>query len=338
MRSTRTDVAKLAGVSTATVSYVLNNTRNITEATKNKVLSAVAELNYKPDMVARSMGKNETKQISIVLDNITNPFYGEIVLGFENAAMEKGYFVNICTGYKDLDKYFENFITRRIDGVFIVAIPYKFLMDEVYKLIDYGIKIVMSANVEADIKMVSSIENDYVEAMDVVVTYLYQLEHRNIAYLSGLSRNLKFDRKAEGYLKAVKRYELPCGDKLLFDGNAPYTTDIGDGYNLAQKLIASGQKFTAVICLNDLMAIGAIKALKEKGYKIPEDVSVVGFDDIAYAASFSPSITTMGIDKAWFGAKAFELLYANITRGNTGFFMNKLQLIERESTSICRKD
>lgn len=97
MKVTRTDVAKLAGVSTATVSYVLNGSRSMSEKTRKLVLDAVEQLNYKPDMIARSMTKNETRQLSFMVNDATNPFYGEIIVGFENAAMERGYFVNICT-------------------------------------------------------------------------------------------------------------------------------------------------------------------------------------------------------------------------------------------------
>ncbi len=106
MKVTRTDVAKLAGVSTATVSYVLNGSRSMSEKTRKLVLDAVEQLNYKPDMIARSMTKNETRQLSFMVNDATNPFYGEIIVGFENAAMERGYFVNICTGNKNINDYF----------------------------------------------------------------------------------------------------------------------------------------------------------------------------------------------------------------------------------------
>lgn len=209
MKSTRKDVAKLAGVSTATVSYVMNKNRSISKETTEKVLQAVETLNYKPDMIARSMTTNETMQLSIVLDSISNPFYGEIVHGFENAANANGYFVNICTGFNSLDEYFENFILRRIDGVFVAAMPFRFNVEKLYKLVENGIRVVVSGNVEADMKLVSSIENDHITAMDEAVTYLYGLGHRNIAYLSGLSRNLKYDRRIEGYLKTVESLSSP---------------------------------------------------------------------------------------------------------------------------------
>ena len=103
MKVTRADVARLAGVSTATVSYVLNNSRNISDKTRERVMDAVRELNYKPDLIARSMTTNETMQLSMMINDITNPFFSEIAVGFENAAISKGYFVNICTGLKNVN-------------------------------------------------------------------------------------------------------------------------------------------------------------------------------------------------------------------------------------------
>lgn len=337
MKPTRLDVAKLAGVSEATVSYVLNNKGKTSEETRQRVLAAVASLNYKPDMIARSMATNETMQLGIVLENLANPFFGEIVRGFESAANDRGYFVNICTGYNKLDDYFENFITRRLDGVFIVAIPPKFHMDEVYRLVEHGVRVIMSGNVEADLKRVSSIESDYVGAMDAAVGHLYGLGHRRIAFVSGLSRSHGFDLRAAGYRKALGRHGLDTGDSLLFDGAPPYTTDVDDGFRLTCRLIESGREFTAVICLNDLMAIGAIKACRRYGLRVPEDVSVMGFDDIPYAEVWEPPLTTMAVRKQLFGAKAFDLLYANIRQGSTGYYSNALRLVARESTARARE-
>ena len=337
MKVTRADVARLAGVSTATVSYVLNGSRSMSEKTRKLALDAVEQLNYKPDMIARSMTKNETRQLSFMVNDATNPFYGEIIVGFENAAMECGYFVNICTGNKNINDYFDNYIARRVDGVFIAAIPYKFDMAKLYSLTDNGIRVVVSGNTDVDLKRVSSIESDYVTAMDKAVSYLYGLGHREIAYLSGLSRKFQFDHRIDGYLAAIERYRLPCGSDLLFDGKPPYHTEIAEGYALAQELLKSERRFTAVICLNDLMAMGAISAFQEAGLRVPEDVSVMGFDDILFSQAWRPSITTMAVSKAEFGKKAFELLYTNIQQGTTGYYLNQLELIQRASTaSPCR--
>lgn len=332
MKVTRADVAKLAGVSTATVSYVLNGSRNMSDKTRKLVMDAVEQLNYKPDMIARSMTKNETMQLSLMINDITNPFYSEIAVGFETAAIEKGYFVNVCTGYKDINNYFDNYIARRIDGVFVVAVPHKFDLNRLYNLTENGIKVVVSGNTEADLKRVSSIENDYVAGMRTAVTYLHQLGHERIAYLSGLSQKHKFDRKIEGYLAAMEQQGLNCGEELLLEGRAPYSTSVEDGYAMAKELVASGKEFTAAICTNDLMAMGAVSAFEDVGLRVPQDVSVMGFDDILFAKAWRPAITTMAVSKYEFGRKAFELLYTNIKKGNTGYFLSQLDLKARSST------
>lgn len=328
MKATRADVARKAGVSTATVSYVLNGSRRMSEKTRRLVLDAVEELNYKPDMIARSMTKNETMQLSLMINDITNPFYSEIVMGFEAAAIEKGYFVNVCTGYQDINSYFDNYVARRIDGVFVAAIPQKFDLNKLYDLTENGVRVVVSGNTEVDLRRVSSIESDHNAGMEMAVRHLRSLGHEKIAYLSGLRREHNFDHKIEGYLRAMGQN----GD-LLLEGQPPFSTGIPDGYAMAQELLASGKEFTAVICTNDLMAMGAISALEDSGLRVPQDVSVMGFDDILFAKSWRPALTTMAVNKFEFGRKAFELLYNNIKNGNTGYYRTQLELKERASTA-----
>lgn len=333
MKATRTDVAKLAGVSTATVSNVLNGSNKVKEKTALRVMQAVRELDYRPDMIARSMTTKRTMQIGIVLEDVTNPYYGELIREFESAANEKNYFVNICTGLHKLDNYFDNFITRRVDGVFVAALPYKFQEDKLYYLVEQGVKVLTSGNVNADFRKVSSIENDYLAAMQEAVSYLVSLGHERIAYLSGLGKALSYDLRCTGYLNMVQQLNLPCGEDLLIDGAYPYSTNFEAGYDCALRLLQTGQPFTAIICGNDLMALGAMKALSEHGLHVPEDVSVMGFDGIAMGKYWSPALTTMSVDKATFGRRAFELLYSSIVSDTTGYYKNKLSLIEGQSTA-----
>jgi len=288
-----------------------------------------------PDQIARSMVTNKTMQLSMIVNDIENPFYGEIVLGFESAALDKGYFVNICTGEKDIDDYFENFVARRVDGIFVAALPSKFHMDKLYRLVDQGIKVVVSGNVNVDLKKVSSFENDHYDSMEKALTYLYGLGHRNIAYISGLSKKQTFDTKIAGFLAAKKKLNILEDDPLLIDGIPPYLTTSKEGYNLTVNLIESKRKFTAIICTNDLMAFGCIKALKDKGYQVPHHVSVLSFDGISLGAMWDPPLTTMSVKKRELGEKAFELLYTNMKTGSTGYFLSKIDLIERESTGPC---
>ena len=337
MKATREDVAKMAGVSTATVSNVLNDPGKVKKSTADKVLEAVKALDYRPDMIARSMSTKRSMQLGIVLESLANPFFGDIVRGFENAANEKNYFVNICTGFNKLDEYFDNFITRRVDGVFVAAIPYKFNVDKIYNLVQKGIKIVVSGNVCADFRKVSSIEMNYIGAMREIMEYLYKLGHKRIAYISGLGKNLAYDLRIKGYLDMVEKLQLPCGEELWIEGKYPYSTGMEDGYQYARQLIDSGKEFTAVICVNDLVALGAMKAFKECGIRIPEDVSVIGFDGIEFGKYWEPELTTMSMNKVEFGEKAFEMLYSNMIKGGTSYHEYDMELIVRNSTSQCRR-
>lgn len=333
MRATRADVAKLAGVSTATVSNVLNRAHMVKPETVERVMQAVAALNYRPDMVARSLITGQTRQIGIVLEDIRNPHYGEIVEHFETAAEKHGYFVNICTGITKLDNYFDNFITRGLDGAFVAALPYKFDMSKLYDLIENGIKVVVSGNVNADFRRVSFIENDYVKGMRKAVSHLVELGHEHIAYLSGLGRALTYDERCKGYLESVAEYRLPCGEALLLDGKYPFYTNTREGYQLARRLVESGKPFTAAICGNDLMAIGAMKAFLDSGLRVPEDVSVIGFDGIDIGRYWSVPLTTLAVDERAFGETAFDLLYSNMSKGTTGFYLNELTFVEGKSTA-----
>ena len=333
MKVTRTDVAKLAGVSTATVSNVLSNNQKVKHETTEKVMEAVKQLDYRPDMIARSLSTRKTMQIGILLEDMRNPLYGEIVESFEAAAKGKGYFVNICTGTKDVDTYFDNFIDRGLDGAFVAALPYKFRIEKLYSLLEHDIKLIVSGNINADYRLVSSIENDYLLAMQQAIDYLLDLGHENIAYLSGLGKELSYDERCSTYLKYMEKLNLQCASNLLVSGQFPYHTDTGTGYREAQRLLESGKKFTAVICGNDLMAVGAIRAFSERGLSVPRDISVMGFDGIDLGHYISPTLTTMAMNPKTFGQKAFELLHSNMANDTTGFFRNVLTFVEGESTA-----
>lgn len=329
---TRADVAQKARVSTATVSNVFNKAHMVKEETVARVMAAVQELNYRPNMVARSLSTRKTMQIGIVLENIRNPYYGELVEYFESEANKRGYFVNICIGTDKLDDYLDNFIARGVDGAFVAVMPYKFNMEKLYSLLEHDIRLVISGNTDVDSTLLSSIENDYVLAMQNAIEYLMSLGHRNIAYLSGLSRSFTYDQRCATYLMHIESIFASKQDKLFVDGEPPYHTDEHTGYQQAMRLISRGVPFTAVICGNDLMALGAMRALRENNLRIPDDVSVMGFDGISIVRYSMPSLTTMAVDSKAFGTAAFELLYENMLKGTIGTYRSKLVFREGEST------
>ncbi|MDY0288220.1 MAG: LacI family DNA-binding transcriptional regulator [Sphaerochaeta sp.] len=336
-RVTREDVAKLAGVSTATVSYVLNKSIKVKPSTQEKVLSAVKELDYRPDPIARSMVTKQTMQLSIVLNNIANPIYSDMILGFEKQALEKGYFVNICTGQSNIDEYFDDFVSRRIDGVFIEALPEKYHIEKVYKLVDAGIKVIMFGHGGVDLRKVSSVENDYIYTLEKAVEHLWGLGHREIAYLSGLSEDQGYDLRVQGYKKAMERLTASTSHELCLCSPGVTNTDIADGRRMAHSLLESGKPFSAVITTNDLMAIGAMQQFQESGFSVPDDVSVLGIDGASFGEIVTPRLTTMKSDYYQIGAKAFELLFNSIKEDTKGFYQNHPHLVVRGSTAKKRE-
>ncbi|WP_165443938.1 LacI family DNA-binding transcriptional regulator [Lachnoclostridium sp. Marseille-P6806] len=328
-------MAKAAGVSSATVSFVINKPEKVKKETYDRVMQAIRELEYHPNFVAKSMATNQTMQLGIVLEDISNPFSAGLVTGFENAANDKGYFVNVCTTSGRVHDYFESFLERQLDGIFVTALPYKFETDRLYSLVENGVRVIASGNINVDHKRVAAIENDYIDAMDQAISYLHSLGHRSIAYVSGLSSTFAYDLRYAGYIKALKKYGMEFDPRLYVDGKTPYRTGMNEGYRGVESLLGSGARFTAVICTNDLMAIGAIRALEEKGMHVPDDVSVMGFDGIELGKYTLPSLTSMGFDQFEFGKQAFEMLHASMTNNVVGYSCNPLKLIERDSASKC---
>ena len=330
--ATRNDVAQRAGVSTATVSYVLNRTQKLPQETVDRVLHAATELGYRPNHAARSLVTRETRQIAIVLNNLANPIYADLLRGFEDEAISRGYFVAICTGFKNIDDYFDNFAARRVDGLFIEALPFKFHMEKLQELVDAGIRAVVFGNTSLDGRLVSHIETDYVDAMSTAVRYLHRLGHREIAYLSGLSRRHRFDQRIDGYLAAMRATGEASPERLLIASKVDTNTDIADGERIGVQLLQSGKRFTGVICTNDLMAVGAMRAFKSAGLSIPADVSVLGIDDASICEIVEPALTTMAVPYASVGSQAFLMLYNDMTTGLKSYLKNSASLIERAST------
>lgn len=337
IRITREDVAKKAGVSPATVSYILNNSRKFSDRTVTRVMNAVSELNYKPDMIAKSMVTRRTHQIAVVMDNLLNTYYGEIALAFEKAAMEEGYFVNICSGSINLDAYFEFFITHRIDGAMILALPDKYHINNLYNLVDSGTKIIIGGIDDIDLKRVSLIDNNYGEGMLLAMEHLYSLGHRQIFYLSSLPGGEQYDFRYTNFLKFQKERLNNNGENYVVTLGKSYYNGIDSGVSLMQKLLKMQRPFTAVVCSNDLLAMGAIKALYSAGLRVPQDISVVGFDNIMYGSCWLPPITSVTHDKADFGRKAFNILNESIQSNITGFYKADVKLAAGKSTAYVNE-
>lgn len=335
MRVTRKDVARRAGVSEASVSYVLNRSRSVSEATIKKVMDSIKELDYSVDMVARSMVKKETRQLAILANDLSNPYFAEIFLGFENEAVDNGYLVSICTGQREIEKYISDLIARRIDGVFITAMPYmkyEDYYDIITNMVRKGVRAVISGHILGDYEGISHIEPMYEMGIDEAVAHLKSLGHKDIAMISTLEQNSSFDMRDRIFFKTMDKYYE--NSKKIYVGETETKTPAMDkGYNLMKKLLSENKDITAVLCINDMVALGAIKAVLDMGLKVPDDISIVGIDNISISEMFKPSLTSIGFDKVEYGKQAFRLLHKLIKENESKNISVPTSLVKRESTA-----
>ncbi len=334
MKITRKDIAKMAGVSTATVSYVINNSNRVGEETKRRVNQIIEEYNYRPDLVARAMSTRKTMQIAMLINDLFNNFFAEIVAEFERTAAEHGYSVSICTNDRNISTYVDNFVSRRMDGVFCMLSPTRIDMQKLYALQQDDIPVLVSGNPTADRGCVSLIEPDYMQGMELALQYLKGYGHRRIAYVSAFSADFESDIR----FKAFRKYydQLFTEDESqVVTGVYPFPSTVDSGFELTEQLLASGRPFTAIITTNDSMAIGCIEALQKHGLRVPEDVSVIGFDNITIGKHVSVPLTTVGFDKLRFANNAFQMLYRAMNEGKLSEMNESMYITERKSVSIC---
>ena len=306
MKVTRAMIAKEAGVTPTTVTCVLNNTRQVSDRVRKKVMDAIDKLNYVPDVAARAMQGKGSKQICIMVDSIKNPFFAELVYSIEAEGIKKGFFFSIC-GKMDLKTYVAHIIARKIDAVYFCS---EILSDEVKyisQLLDNGIKVLTSPKFKHFEGKISLIDMATGEAVKNAVKY-------RLPSYKQITKELN--------IHAI--YSSPDGD---------LAANIDNGKMLFNQLIDQHPDISAVIGINDLVAIGAMKQAEESGYKVPEDISFIGIDGIELSALVAPPLTTFKSDAETLGKKAFQMLYDMIENDNITSYNHSLTLIERQSVA-----
>ena len=331
MKITRDMVAKRAGVSLATVSYVLNDSHYVSPKLKTKVLNAVEELNYHPDMMARSLVKKESRMLTIVSNGLSNPMYGEIVLGFERAVVKRNYSLNICSGYLPMSQYLDVMVSRRIDGVYFASRPNFITKSDLDRMLDNGMCVACGNYIFPEEKRINHIDLDYERAINEGLDYLIRMGHKKIVYAYP-------DLPAENFvnirLNAVKK-------RIIKPKNGEQITVISVGSDggendtdagiLCGKQIAVNMDCTAVFCSSDSFAIGVVNGLKESGKNCPQDVSVLGMEDVSFAKYFSPPLTTFTFDREKFAENVVEIIIDNIKTKQVKNKLIHMDLVERAS-------
>ena len=308
---TMLDIAKKAGVSKATVSMVLNKRdENISSDTRDKILQITNDMNYIPNSLARSLSTKKTETIGIVLPDITNPFFSEIARAIEDVANNLGYNVIFCDSDNEINKenkYVKLLVSKLVDGVIFIAGGESI----------HNLEILINNNVPFVLvdRYVEGFENFYgvyclnklgiTEAVD----YLVNKGKKTIAFVRGPHSVGISKQRLEGYIEAMKKYGL-FNEKLIFENE--FTID--GGIETTKKILNLKEKVDSIIYSNDIMAFGGIKVLLKKGYNIPKDISIIGYDNIEISQFTEPELTTVSQPIYEMGKRSCELLI-NIVNG-----------------------
>jgi LacI family transcriptional regulator len=336
VKPTIEDVAGRAGVSISTVSRVVNQSVPVDPATEARVREAIDELGYRPNLLARSFRRQVTQTIGLLVPDNSNPFFAEVARAIEDAGFASGYSVVLCNS--DLsevkqDTYVDVLLAKRVDGLILIStgfIPPESGIELMSRVSDAGVPCVVVdrdlGDLPFDQVLVDNHQGGYLAGQ-----YLLQLGHRRIACVAGHRDLAPSAGRIAGFLQALTAAELSGPDAALVSGNGHYE----GGIAAAQELLAKGADFTAVFAFNDLMAIGVIAALQRAGRRVPDDVSVIGFDNILQTAAMFPAVTTIAQPTAELGRRSVELLLERIKNKEAPpqRLVLSTKLIERES---CR--
>jgi LacI family transcriptional regulator len=312
-RPTQIDVARLAGVSRATVSYVINgladSTIPISEDTRRRVLQAVEELGYQPDAVAQSLRYGSTSTIGLLIPDTVNPHYWQIVAGVEEVAQAQGY--NLLFTSTSLDPERERqsvraLARRRIDGLILLLSYYdKDVLGEINTLVERRRPLVL---VNEMIEGVDVIHTGHAQGARDLMAHVLGLGHRRIGLIHGVAhRGLGAERMA-AYCEGLQQAGIALDERLI----SYCGTTLQAGYDAACQLLAQPPRPTALVVINDLLAVGALRAVIDQGLRVPQDVSIASFDNVDLAAYMNPSLTTVDIQAVEIGRAAARLIFQRL--------------------------
>lgn len=331
------DVAKKAGVSQATVSRVLNNHHYLKEETREKVLNAIEELGFTRDEVARGLAKKKTNTIGLIVGDISNPFYAESTSYIMQQAAELGYDVIVSnTNHQDdlLDKSIHSLIGKRVDGMIISAINRQSELLEklnrsMFPIVFYG-----SGVRDSNMNYVG-IQNDV--GIEMSVEHLVQLGHRDIAYICGPLRFYAMYRRYLGYETALRNHGIPIQEHFIYRGEYNFE----DIENFTYELLKHANPPTGIIAASDQMALAVLSAAAKHDLTVPDDLSVIGFDNTQLASNSYIGLTTISQQKEQMASLTLKALVSLIdeTKAHEGPIQKALkpELIIRKSTGVAKK-
>jgi LacI family transcriptional regulator, galactose operon repressor len=323
------DVAREAGVSVFTVSAVANKSGQVSSSLQRRVEAAIEKLNYRPNLLARSLAKRQTHTIGIIVPDIANPFFPQVVRGAEDTAQKGGYSILLCNSDNQPEKeegYLELLLSKRVDGILLTKAPGRFTPVLRRMLSDVKVPIVLVMRTCPDVKADAVLTDDLRGAFEAV-SHLARVGYCKVALVGGPMNVSNGRARWQGYRKGLKACGLPYDPALVFEGD--YRVD--SGYRAGLALLP--RRPDAVYIANYLMTVGFMKAAEEMGMQCPEDFGLVSFDDYPWLGCFRPRLTTVDLPKYELGAEAARLLLERLKCKQGPPVIQKLtpQLVVRES-------
>ncbi|OAN11167.1 transcriptional regulator [Photobacterium jeanii] len=324
------DVAKHAGVSTSTVSHVLNQTRFVSEDISSRVRAAVEELNYAPSALARSLKVNHTRTFGMLVTTSTNPFFGEVVKGVERRCYEQGYNLILCNTEGDIDRMRSNLdmlLQKRVDGLLLMCSEVETSAFDLFARHQPVPTVVMDwgpIDFPSDKIQDNSHHGGY-----LATKHLIEKGHTQIGCLTGPLDKLPAQQRLSGFVQAMEESGLTINKDWIASGNF----ECEGGEKAFNAIYKNGKLPTALFVCNDMMAMGVINTAHKQGISVPDDLSIVGYDDIKLAKYITPSLTTIHQPKHRLGQQAVDTLLEKINKQSDSNKVIQLEptLMERDS-------
>ena len=316
------DIAKEAGVSPSTVSRVLTGKVHVKEATRRKIEKIIKKYNYRPNALARSLYYKKSRMIGCILPDITNPFYSQLFSELEKNATANGYSIILGNSLNNLElesKYLDLFLEKQVDGIVMIGgrVNEKNLSK---KIIEETRKVsekvpLLTVNGKIDRVNTLSIIADEISGINSIIDHLVSLGHEKIGFLGGTEGITTTESKVNAFKKMLKEYNLFYNKEWDIRGDFSFES----GMRCMERLLEAKNLPSAVICINDLVCIGAIKKAREMGLNVPKDMSFCGFDDISLANFYEPPLTTVNQNYK----KLAEETISNLIKAINGEYVNK---------------
>lgn len=342
--ATLKDVAREAGVSVGTVSRVLNNSPNVSPEKRALVLEVMERLSFQPNFMAQNLSRKhiQTGELGLVVTGIDNPANVEVVKGATEEAIKHGYLVMLCTAWttQEIRQYLKVFIRRQVEGVAIASYMDSRTLRAIEGLQNLGVPLAICRDAEwpfvkeeADRMRIATVDFESTSTCEQAVQYLIGLGHKRIAVITGNAELNENDPRLIGYKNALEKAGIEFDPGLLYRGGSD---TIMTGVHSMQQVLATNRDITAIFAFNDLLAIGAIKALQEAGLNVPDDVSVIGFDNILMSGYINPALTTINVPKYEIGRALIRELIGVIRKTPPGHEFLTTNFVVRQSTGFVK--